>query len=395
MNDETILQKAIHLINSGERKKGQQILIQLAKKDPNNERAWLCLVKTTEKCEQKMQLVEKALAIDPDNKIAKKLYAKFHHEHALQSGTDTVILEPKVKSRSRKSAETNLGQCVEQNDLDFLDSGYVHVEFDPEYISPQSVSGDASKALEDGFEVHLHDSEDSKPDYYSLTEMSSVDSDQQMEAGRVDLGDDFLDSGYDEGTLDFLSSEKGASIEVDLWDDANGRLSQAPTFPKSDPSGNRFSTPGSTARHNAYDIEDLMRTPVDMKIPEKVFQFDASMVLTKGRSAIGRIFGFGVVENSSKLRIKVAPEVELVHIQGIDALVQHERHTFHFRNIKAIESHASGFLTIYLLNGKVLKLKEMHTHQEFLQLLPASIPVHMYPPPSQTGDAPPLFPRLG
>lgn len=351
MNDEAILQKAIDLIIAGEREKGKRILIHMVKKDPNNERAWLCLVKTTEKEDQKLQLVEKVLAIDPQNEIANKLYTKIHHEHALQSGASRPISVEKNGTQPVNHQGTHSSQNSEYS---FLDSGYDDLEFDPESCAELSQLGKrvSSVQLESGFQ--FFDSEYEEPDFNPLSDPAASD----WAVSETEITQDpmlaLLESGYQDDEFNLSLSRDGSTADF-----YHATL---------DP-------PGRSADQRPKSNDAFNKTPIDMKLPDKVFEFEASLVISRGKSALGRIFSFNIKEKSTRTRIKVAPDVELIHVQGLDLLVQNEQYLFHFHNIKALETSEVGCLTIILMDGREIKVKEMESLGQFLNLLPSSLPL--------------------
>lgn len=64
--------KAIRLIKEGKKKEGGEILIGLAKANPNDENIWLWLAVCVNNNDKKKEFLKKVLKINPDNQIAKE-----------------------------------------------------------------------------------------------------------------------------------------------------------------------------------------------------------------------------------------------------------------------------------------------------------------------------------
>lgn len=392
MDNETKLQKAIDLIVAGEREKGKRILIHLVKKDPTNERAWLCLVKTTEKEDQKMQLVEKVLAIDPHNEIAKKLYAKIHYDHALQSAPQAV---------DHPAGQTAKPTHQAYNDHDFIDSGYDDVEFDliGSNQSPASLDQKAETADFDS-ELNYFDSEYNEPEFNLFSDNPKPQLSDTSEEDLIDSALAFLDSGYQEEAFDFSMSGTG--------DVGSGSKDQKPADNHLSFSPKQLHSTKAMEQKNesklAKDMQQLFDTPppvatmaaveatssIDMKMPEKVFEYEASFVLSKGKSTLGRIFSFNMKQKTTRARIKVAPEVELLQIQGIDSLVQNENYMIRFPQIKMLTSEAPNELTFQLVDGREIRLKEIERFDHLTELLHKRVTLKIAHHPRTDSDSRPL-----
>ena len=67
----TLLQQAIKAITSGDKQRGQQLLTDLLKTDPNHEQAWLWLTQTDISGQEKIKSLQHVLRINPKNEIAR------------------------------------------------------------------------------------------------------------------------------------------------------------------------------------------------------------------------------------------------------------------------------------------------------------------------------------
>lgn len=69
------LKQAVAAIKAGDRQTGRKILLQLVDENPNDEQAWLWLTKTTDTATEQQAYLNKVLAINPNNEVAKKALA--------------------------------------------------------------------------------------------------------------------------------------------------------------------------------------------------------------------------------------------------------------------------------------------------------------------------------
>jgi hypothetical protein len=84
------LQKAIASIKAGNKAAGKQLLAQILKADPQNEQAWLWLTKVVDTNQERIQCLQKVMAINPHNETAKYVLASLQQ----QPGTGTPISAP-------------------------------------------------------------------------------------------------------------------------------------------------------------------------------------------------------------------------------------------------------------------------------------------------------------
>ncbi|MCB0211163.1 MAG: hypothetical protein KDJ52_17625 [Anaerolineae bacterium] len=66
------LQQAVDAINLGDKSRGQKILTEVLKSEPQNEDAWLWMSKIVTNVEQKKQCLEQVLSLNPSNKEAQQ-----------------------------------------------------------------------------------------------------------------------------------------------------------------------------------------------------------------------------------------------------------------------------------------------------------------------------------
>jgi tetratricopeptide (TPR) repeat protein len=72
MMDDELLQKAIGLVQVGNKSGAIMILKEIVTKDPKNENAWLWLASCFDKPENKIRCLQKVLKINPNNQRAKQ-----------------------------------------------------------------------------------------------------------------------------------------------------------------------------------------------------------------------------------------------------------------------------------------------------------------------------------
>src|SRR5688572_27028120 len=82
------LRQAIELIKSGDKRGGQNLLVDVVNTDPNNETAWLWLSSVVPQ-EKRAFCLEKALSINPQNIQARNQLEKLKSGEQVQSTTAT------------------------------------------------------------------------------------------------------------------------------------------------------------------------------------------------------------------------------------------------------------------------------------------------------------------
>jgi len=76
------LRRAISLIKHGDRVKGKKTLLAILERDPQNETAWLWLATCMKQPEEKQACLQKALQINPLNRVAQQAYVKISQSNA-------------------------------------------------------------------------------------------------------------------------------------------------------------------------------------------------------------------------------------------------------------------------------------------------------------------------
>jgi hypothetical protein len=99
------LQKAITLIKSGDKKGGQNLLVDIVNLDPKNEVAWLWLASVVSQ-DKRIFCLEKVLGINPNNVQAKQYLEKIKNNGQTQSNT---AIQPSVASKE------NTPRVIEQS----------------------------------------------------------------------------------------------------------------------------------------------------------------------------------------------------------------------------------------------------------------------------------------
>ena len=86
------LQEAITAIKKGDKVTGKKLLIEVLRADPQNETAWLWMSTAVEGLDQRKECLEKALAINPDNKNAQRSLETIRIKLDMQSGKPSANL---------------------------------------------------------------------------------------------------------------------------------------------------------------------------------------------------------------------------------------------------------------------------------------------------------------
>lgn len=100
------LQQAITLIKAGDKKGGQNILVDIVNADPNNESAWLWLSSVVSQ-DKRTFCLEKVLSINPNNTQAKQYLEKLKFNEQVQPNSiippqsPTANISEEAKSRQR------------------------------------------------------------------------------------------------------------------------------------------------------------------------------------------------------------------------------------------------------------------------------------------------------
>lgn len=98
MDAKTLYREGITAIRSNEPKRGRDLLMQALKLEPNNEAAWLWLSRAVDDPERKLQCLERALQVNPDNVQTKTLIEKIK----------TSQTDPRISTAEIAAAETTV-----------------------------------------------------------------------------------------------------------------------------------------------------------------------------------------------------------------------------------------------------------------------------------------------
>jgi hypothetical protein len=97
------LRHAIELIKNGDKKGGQNLLVDVVNTDPNNETAWLWLSSVVPQ-EKRIFCLEKALSINPHNIQARNQLEKFKSSGQVQSTIATQQTKEKINEETKSKA---------------------------------------------------------------------------------------------------------------------------------------------------------------------------------------------------------------------------------------------------------------------------------------------------
>jgi hypothetical protein len=103
------LQSAIKLVKSGDKQSARQLLLEILKSDPHNEKAWLWLSACVDTIEQRKYCLEKVLAINPNN-------VEVHNAlHSLQNRQQAIAVNEKTSSEALSSSDYKSLPSARQN----------------------------------------------------------------------------------------------------------------------------------------------------------------------------------------------------------------------------------------------------------------------------------------
>ncbi len=114
------IQTGIEYYKAGNKTTARNVFLEVVKKEPNNEIAWMWLAACVNTSKQKKDCFHKVLAINPDNSAAQKALAELEfqttvnaHEHKQQpvSKTGSVLKCPSCGSTMGKPSHTGIIQC--------------------------------------------------------------------------------------------------------------------------------------------------------------------------------------------------------------------------------------------------------------------------------------------
>lgn len=102
-----------------------------------------------------------------------------------------------------------------------------------------------------------------------------------------------------------------------------------------------------------------------------VYEFEVDLVVSKARGALGKLFSKKTLSRSI---LKIAPEVGLLQVKGVDLLVQNEQYNLYFHDIVEVYSPGDSHLTIRLQNGKEIQFKDVKHLNQILMILSPLLP---------------------
>jgi len=100
----TTLQQAVSFIKSGDKVKGKRALLQLLKQEPENDKAWVWLTAVVDTDEMRLECLEKALLINPQNQLAAKGVAKLREKMGLPEEDEELIFPELTAQRWERPA---------------------------------------------------------------------------------------------------------------------------------------------------------------------------------------------------------------------------------------------------------------------------------------------------
>jgi tetratricopeptide (TPR) repeat protein len=115
-----IIDQAIELIEGGEKEKGQEMLLTLVERDPDNEDAWLWLAVCTEEHFRKKEYLEKVLVLNPENIKARQALKRL--SPVKQPSLDELLSPPDISG-----VISHASAAEEQQDYEHAYKHYTHV----------------------------------------------------------------------------------------------------------------------------------------------------------------------------------------------------------------------------------------------------------------------------
>ncbi len=110
------LKQAIKLIKSGQKEAGKEILLQILNEDESNDTAWLWMSATVDTDELRLECLEEALRVNPNNEKAKRGYQKITRR--IQEKEEKILEdvwqeEPNTFAQQESSAQSSTTSTTE------------------------------------------------------------------------------------------------------------------------------------------------------------------------------------------------------------------------------------------------------------------------------------------
>ncbi len=323
--------EAVTLIKAGDIEKGQKILLRIVRDNPLHEKAWLWLVNTTPKPANQIGCLEKVLRINPNHQTAKRLITELRAAQAQEEPTiDTDMgfeymgSAPVSQNGHTNGVVSQVPQTPENVEEEDDDEGFIYTG---EFISVPSFEEDAEDETEKVLQDPL---------------MLQIEMERQEAAKKAETG-----------KIARKNTDKIQTAPQNKQDIA------APTQ-------NGYTKPVEQKIQDSDDQNEI-------RIPEKVYEFSVSMIISKAKGAFG--FLFSGKNQLTKSVLKIAPEVGLLQVKGVDTLVQNEQHNLYYDDITRIECPAPNLMTFVLKNGKQIQLKDVVDSEQILNLFESKLEI--------------------
>ncbi|MEM7331481.1 MAG: hypothetical protein AAF490_05255 [Chloroflexota bacterium] len=331
--------EAVTLIKAGDIEKGQKILLRIVRDNPLNEKAWLWLVNTTPKPANQIGCLEKVLRINPNHKTAQKLISELRAAQA----------------QANQTVDSDMG-------FEYMGSPAVETKTHQNGTAPYAVPAD----------IVTEDEDDDDDGFIYTGEFISVPSFEEEDEDKTEevLQDPLmLQIEMERKKMAQEAAKKGDTNKIVAQESSGEKIKTAPkkTSVVAPPVQNGYTKPvGEPIQMNDDQLE--------IRIPEKVYEYSVSMVISKAKGAFG--FLFSGKNQLTKSLLKIAPEVGLLQIKGIDALVQNEQHNLYFADIIEIECLGPSLMTFVLNDGKSIQLKDVFQAKEIIEILETKIKIN-------------------
>jgi hypothetical protein len=99
------LQKAIATIKAGNKSTGRQLLTDILKTEPDNEQAWLWMTKVVDSNSERVECLQKALQINPNNETAQYVLASLQGQDSSTPESEKSSTASSIKSLKKISGQ--------------------------------------------------------------------------------------------------------------------------------------------------------------------------------------------------------------------------------------------------------------------------------------------------